>query len=155
MTNKQTNKNHERLYAITSSMNLSSLSTILSKSISKNITIKWMQQKTTLKTTTKLFHLRDNFLYSGHCRHLKFVCYLVRAHNSGGLFRSNVYNLFCHGFSYCLFYRSVRYSGVFARWEVTVLILNKIFSNSFWNSTCTKLLKFLSFDFGSSFERVI
>lgn len=128
-------------------MNLSSLSTILSKSISKNITIKWESQKTILLVFHKLFHLRDivpntvNFLYSGHCRHLKFVCSLVRVHNSGGLFRSNICNLFCQGFSYRPFYWCVCYSGVSTRREVTVLIFNKIFSNSFWNSACTKLLE--------------
>ena len=54
------------------------------------------------------------------CRDLELVSSLARAHNSESLFKSNVCNIFCRGFSCCLNFWGVCYSRVFARWELTV-----------------------------------
>ena len=55
-------------------------------------------------------------LYCGHCRDLQLVSSLARVRNSRSLFQSNV----CLAFSCCPYYRSVRYSGVSARRELTL-----------------------------------
>ena len=62
-----------------------------------------------------------NSLHSGNCRDLELMSSLTRVHNSGSLFQSiNVCYSFLPGFSVCPYYQGVRYSGVSARWELTV-----------------------------------
>ena len=59
-------------------------------------------------------------LYSGHRRDFELVSSLARAHSSESLFQSNVCNIFCKGFSSCLYYWGVCYSRVSTRRELTV-----------------------------------
>ena len=72
------------------------------------------------------FQITVNSLYSGHCRVLELVSSLVRVCNSGSLFCQSV-NYFCLGSSCCPYYRSVRYSRVFARRALTALPILKVF----------------------------
>ena len=65
-------------------------------------------------------------LYSGHYMDLKLVSSLVRVHNNGNLFQSNIYNYFCLGFSCRPYYRGVHYSEVSARRELTVILIKII-----------------------------
>ena len=62
--------------------------------------------------------------FSGHCRDLELVSSLARVRNSGALFQSNVCKQFLVGtYSCCLYYQSVRYSGVSgARRMLTVYV---------------------------------
>ena len=65
-----------------------------------------------------------NSLYSGHCWDLKLVSSVARVRNSGSFFQSNVCNLFLPEFICCPYFWGVRYSGVSARRELTVVIFS-------------------------------
>ena len=62
-----------------------------------------------------------NSRYSGHPRDRDLVYVIVRVHNSGSLFQSNVCNITFAGDL-----AAVRNSGVSARRELTVVILNNL-----------------------------
>ena len=66
-----------------------------------------------------------NSLYHKHCRDLELVSSLLRAHNSGSPFQSNVY--VCMGFSCCPYHWGACYSGVSARWELNVMAIWSLF----------------------------
>ena len=62
-----------------------------------------------------------NSLDSGHCRDHKLVSSLARVRNSESLFSQMSVICFGQGFSCCLYYRGVCYSGVSTRRELTVI----------------------------------
>ena len=56
-------------------------------------------------------NVKVNSFYIGHYRDLELASSLARVRNSESSFQSNVRNLFFPGvFSYCPFYRGVRYT---------------------------------------------
>ena len=64
---------------------------------------------------------KGDTIASGHCRDLESVS-LARVCNSGTYFSQTSVVCFRRGFSCCPLYRSVRYSEVSARGELTVFI---------------------------------
>ena len=62
-----------------------------------------------------------NSLYWGHCRDLELVSWWAGVRVIAGVYFSQTrFIYFCPGFSFCPYYRGVRYSGVSARRELTV-----------------------------------
>ena len=62
-----------------------------------------------------------NYLDSGHCRELELVSSLARVRNNESLLSQMSVICFSQGFNCCLYYQGVRYSGVSARRELTVI----------------------------------
>ena len=137
-------------------MNLSSLSTILSKSISKNITIKWVHQKTILLVFHKIVSFK---------RHCSFIADTVGTSNLCALqWESIIAEVYFGQTSVICFARDlviVCFIGVCVivgcpqgeRWLYWFLI--KFLVTLFGILHLQNYWKFLSFDFWSSFERVI